>query len=103
MTLTSLIAAAVAFAVGYLLGRTDLLMGALRNQASNAPQGFFAKTKGPAPTRVLTDIAIDERKVVSQIKTDTLQNVTQVQLGKQVVAQDDINASVSKLAQLKRS
>jgi hypothetical protein len=81
----------------------DTLLAALRGQASNAPQGFFAKTSSPERAHNATRIEIDERTVVSQIKTDTLQNVTQVQLGKQVVAQDDINASVNKLAQLKRS
>lgn len=79
----------------------DTLLATLRGQA-NAPQGFFAKTGAPAQL-ARAAIEIDERKVVSQINTDTLQNVTQIQLGKQVVASDDINASVNKLAQLKRS
>lgn len=101
MTLTSFALAVAAFVAGYLLGRMETLLAALRGQANNAPQGFFAKTKGPERSQFAPDIAIDERKIVAQIKTDTLQNVTQVQLGKQIVAADDIHASVNKLAQLK--
>ncbi len=79
----------------------DTLLAALRGQASNAPQGFFAKTKGQERAQFASDIEIDSRKIVSQIDTNALKNVTQIQLGKQVVAQDDIHASVNKLAQLK--
>lgn len=79
----------------------DTLLATLRSQANNAPQGFFAKTSGPARAQFSPDIQIDERKVVSRIETETLQKVTDIQLGKQVVASDDINASVNKLAQLK--
>lgn len=102
MTPTSLALAAAAFVAGYLTGRLDTLLGVLRGHANNAPQGFFAKTSGPAaPPKAA--IEIDSRKIVSQIDTNALQNVTQIQLGKQVVAADDINASVNKLAALKRS
>lgn len=108
MTLTTILIALAAFALGYLLGRVELLLDSVRG--SNMPQnaGFFAKTSTvraqrdavSAPTPV---IEIDERKVVSQIETDTLQKVTDIQLGKQVVASDDINAAVSKLSSLKRN
>lgn len=100
MTPTSLALVAAAFVAGYLLGRMDTLLGVLRGQTNNAPQGFFAKTKeSGAPPK--SAIEIDSRKIVSQIDTNSLQNVTQIQLGKQVVATDDIGASVNKLAQLK--
>lgn len=104
MTLSSLALAVAAFVAGYLTGRLDTLLGVLRGQTNNTPQGFFAKTGSQArgaAQAAAPDIAIDERKVVSQIKTDTFQKVTDIQLGKQVVATDDIGASVNKLAQLK--
>lgn len=103
MTPTALALAAAAFVAGYLLGRMETLLAVLRGQTHSAPQGFFAKTKSPEQAPLVANIEIDERKVVSQIDTNSLQNVTQIQLGKQVVAADDINASVNKLAALKRS
>jgi hypothetical protein len=90
-----------AFVAGYLLGRMETILAALRGQSNNAPQGFFAKTGAPPPPR--PQIEIDERKVVTEINTDTLTKTQDIQLGKQVVASDDIHASVNKLAQLKRS
>lgn len=94
--------------MGYLLGRMETLLAAVRGQTNSAPQGFFAKTAGPgrqtaAQTTPTARIEIDERKVVTDIKTDTFNKTQNIQLGKQVVAADDINASVNKLAQLKRS
>lgn len=102
MTLTSFALAAAAFGAGYLLGRIDTLLTRLRGQNINAPQGFFAKTDATARA-VAPAISIDERKVVTDIRTDTLHKTQDVQFGKAVVAADDINASVSKLASLKRS
>lgn len=108
MTSTALALAAAAFVVGYLLGRVELLLLTLRNQPINTPQSFFAKTTGRQAqngggSHSAAPIAIDERKIVTDIKTDTLSKTQNIQLGKQVVAADDINASVNKLAQLKRS
>lgn len=100
MTPTALAVAVAAFVAGYFLGRMETLLAAIRGQSNSAPQGFFAKTE-PTRKAPASAVEIDERKVVVQIKTDSLQKVTDIQLGKQIVAADDINASVNKLAQLK--
>lgn len=102
MTNTALVVGCVCFVLGYLTGRLDVLLGLLRRQQAGAPQGFFAKNDVRNPS-AKANIEIDERKVVTEIRTDTLHKTQNIQLGKQVVASDDINASVSKLASLKRS
>lgn len=103
MTTTSLIIGCVCFALGYLTGRLDTLLGLLRGQQTSAPQGFFAKTDArPLGVRA-TNIEIDERKVVTPIDTGDLQQTKKIQLGKQSVQFDNLEASVNKLAQLKRS
>lgn len=93
--------AVIAFIVGYQLARIEFLVLRGRSEQASAPQGFSVKNSGPtaAPRAA---ISIDERKVVSQIETSSLQKVSDIQLGNQTVAEDDIAASVSKLAQLKR-
>ena len=100
MSVTLLITGCIAFVAGYVTGRLDSLLGLLRGAQPGAVQGFSVKNSTSQPRAA---ISIDERKVVSQIKTDTLQNVTQIQLGKQSVQADNLAASVNKLAQLKRS
>lgn len=100
MTITALVTGIACFVAGYITGRLDSLLGVLRSQPGSAPQGFSVKNNA-APPRAA--ISIDERKVVTDIKTDTLAKTQDIQLGKQVVAADDIHASVNKLAQLKRS
>lgn len=106
MTLPAALIVLTAFVLGYLLGRVELLLDAIRGSGMQRSSGFFAKTSTTnrtAPQNPVSAIEIDERKVVSQIKTDSLQKVTDIQLGKQVVAQDDIDASANRLATLKRS
>lgn len=95
--------AQAALVLGYICGR----LSHLTNSVKEAPQGFFAQnqvTKSrrqaePAPPAAQIDI--DERKIVSQINTDTMQKVTQVEIGTKTAVADDINVSVNKLAQLK--
>lgn len=92
-----------AFVLGYICGRLSHLTSSVKE----APQGFFAqhpvaksrRAADPAPAAVKIDI--DERKIVSQINTDTMQKVTQTELGTKTAVADDINVSVNKLAQLK--
>lgn len=92
-----------AFVLGYLCGR----FGRLTNTVKEEPKGFFAqntvKTRRAEPTSDTPRpaVEIDERKIVSQINTDTIQKVTQVEIGTKTAVADDINASVSRLAQLK--
>jgi hypothetical protein len=91
---------ALAFAAGvlagYLLGRVDNLINALRQP--ERPKDFFRQQ---AESAARTAVQIDERKVVGKIDTNSLQNVSHAALGKSTVTNDDINSSVSKLAQLK--
>lgn len=95
--------AQAAFALGYICGR----LRHLTNSVKEAPQGFFAQNSAAKPRRAAepvptaAQIDIDERKIVSQINTDTMQKVTQTELGTKTAVADDINVSVNKLAQLK--
>jgi hypothetical protein len=82
-------------------------LSGLTKTVTPAPQGFFAQN--PVAKRAAEPVAavprpsveIDERKIVSQIETDTMQKVTQIELGTKTAVADDINVSVNKLAQLK--
>ena len=49
----------------------------------------------------VSTIDINETKVVTKINTDGLQKASDVEIGTTTAKQDTINASVSKLAQLK--
>lgn len=98
----------LAFALGYLTGRADSLYRALRDKYGPVPRaGFFAeeaparRTQSPGPPA--TKISIDERKVVSEISTAGIAKSAEAasQLGTKTVQSDNIDASVSKLAQLK--
>ena len=96
--------AQAALLLGYICGRLSCLTSTVKA----APQGFFAQNPANKKRRVEdtttadnVKIDIDERKVVSQINTDTMQKVTQTELGTKTAVADDINASVSRLAQLK--
>jgi hypothetical protein len=98
---TVLIAQA-AFALGYLCGKS----GRLTNSVKDEPKGFFAANK-PKQRVAEPDVApaqkieIDDRKIVSQISTDSIQKVTHIELGTKTAVADDINASVNRLSQLK--
>lgn len=100
MTVTLLITGCVAFAAGYITGRLDTLLSVLRGQQPGAVQGFSVKNNSSQPRAAIN---IDERKVVMDIKTDTLAKTQDIQLGKQSVQADNLETSVNKLAQLKRS
>jgi hypothetical protein len=82
---------------GYLLGRVDNLINVLR-QPDQRPKDFF---KQQAEHAAKAAVQIDTRTVVSKIDTSSLQNVAHAALGKSTITADDINSSVSKLAQLK--
>lgn len=92
-----------AFALGYICGK----LGRLTSTVKEQPQGFFAQNtvksrrSEPAVETPRHAVEIDERKIVSQINTDTMQKVTQTELGTKTAVADDINVSVNKLAQLK--
>lgn len=92
---------------GYVIARLDGIYSLLREQPVNnlpTPSSFFAKKRDKAQAAVeakVGQIAIDDRKFVTDIKTDNISKVTDVELGKKTTQQDTINQSVSKLAQLK--
>lgn len=99
----TVLVAQAAILLGYICGK----LGRLTNSVKEQPQGFFAQNtvksrrSEPAVETPRHAVAIDERKIVSQINTDTIQKVTQVELGTKTAVADDINASVNRLAQLK--
>lgn len=93
--------------VGYAIARLDGIYSLLRQQPVNTlptPSSFFAtkldKRQAAAAERV-AQVSIDESKFVTDIKTDTIQKVNELALGKTTTQQDTINQSVSKLAHLK--
>lgn len=96
----------LAFALGYILGRLDIIASRLAGSAGPVYQSPLAKSSRTGrPTPVLqpdtSTIDINETKVVTKINTDGLQKVSDVEIGTTTAKQDTINASVSKLAQLK--
>jgi hypothetical protein len=93
----------IGFVLGYLLGRIDALIDIFRD--SDKDNGLpkpkpFSFTKSAEPT-ARKSVTIDERKYVAPISTDGLAKAETTTLGKTTTKEDDIQASVSKLAQLK--
>lgn len=104
------------FLLGYLFARLDFLYVVLRKiydygdggqalVAQTRPTSFFEKEKKEAKAaevkQQLGKIDIDTRTVVTKIDTDSIQKGSEVELGRVTAQEDTINASVSKLAQLK--
>lgn len=100
---------------GYLCARLDYIYVRLREWHEGASQipaatGFFSQRMDKAarqPTRetqaqvVAEKIDIDTRTVVTEINTAGIEKGSEVELGTTIAQQDTINASVSRLAQLK--
>ena len=104
------------FVLGYFISRMDFLYVVLRTFHGNGsplvmesrvqqPVSFFEKEKKAAKTAEVKEklgkIDIDTRTVVTKIDTDGIEKGSDAQLGKTTAQEDTINASVSKLAQLK--
>lgn len=105
------------FFLGYFFARMDFLYVVLRKihgeggpslvmeSRVQSPTSFFEKEKKAAKQAEVKEklgkIDIDTRTVVTKIDTDTIQQGSKVELGKVTAQEDTINASVSKLAQLK--
>lgn len=104
---TALFLIVVGYAVGYTIGRLDLIYRTLRLFTSDAsvsgkPADFFSKVKADDKAAcVKTKIAIDDSKFVVPINTANLAKTSDAALGKITTTEDDIEASVSRLAQLK--
>jgi hypothetical protein len=102
------------FVLGYFIARMDFLYvvlkkihgeggGSLVMESREKPASFFEKEKKfeAAVNKKLGKIDIDTRTVVTKIDTETIQKGSDIELGKTTAQEDTINASVSKLAQLK--
>lgn len=106
------------FVLGYFFARLDFFYVMLRKMHGTdggqvlvmesrvqEPTSFFEKekktTKQADVKEKLGKIDIDTRTVVTKIDTDGIQQGSSVELGKTTAQEDTINASVSKLAQLK--
>jgi hypothetical protein len=101
------------YLVGYIVGRLDLIwreFSTFQKQhktrqpavKTEKPRDFFTKAADTdVEDQARAQIEINERKYVSAIKTDDLVKNEKTTLGKTTATDDDIGASVSKLAQLK--
>jgi hypothetical protein len=105
--LTALFLILIGYVSGYIIGRLDLIYRTLRlftsgiSGASKQPD-FFSKVAAEDKSfHVKPKIDIDSSKFVSPIKTDNLAKTSDTVLGKITTTEDDIQASVSRLAQLK--
>lgn len=93
--------------MGYVIARLDGIYSLLRQQPVNnlpEPSSFFAKKRDKAQAEVeekVGQISIDASKFVTDIRTDNISKINNVELGKTTTQQDTLNQSVSKLAQLK--
>lgn len=102
----------VSIFLGYGLARLDYIYVRLREWhegTSHIPQatGFFSQRMDKAarqstPAQIVAEkIDIDTRTVVTEIDTKGIQKGSEVELGTTTAKQDSIDASVSRLAQLK--
>ncbi len=98
----------VGYTAGYVIGRIDfvyrvakLFAGHVADSVADRPQDFFKKAAAESQAKAANKIEINDSKFVAPVKTDALQKSEAISLGKTTTAQDDIQASVSKLAQLK--
>jgi hypothetical protein len=105
--LTALFLILIGYVSGYIIGRLDLIYRTLRlftpaAASANKPADFFSKvTAEDKAFHVKPKIDIDDSKFVAPIKTDNLAKTSDAALGKITTTEDDIEASVSRLAQLK--
>ena len=91
--------------VGYIVARLDGIYMLLRaGEAPSLTMEYRAKpaSKRAEPATDLRKISIDTGTVVTDIKTDGMSKANDVAIGKETVLEDNLNQSVSKLAQLKR-
>ena len=95
----------LAFALGYVIGRVDLLVYLREKPEQAGPVGFFQNNTPRALRENAENSAkvadIDSSKFVAPISTAGMERMDTAALGKMTTTEDDIQASVSKLAQLK--
>jgi hypothetical protein len=85
---------------GYIAGRVDLIICKLA-QSPGSSGGFNFNRKTDSNGKVKTEVAIDDSKFVTAIDTAGFSKTSETALGKVTEKSDDIQASVSRLAQLK--
>ena len=89
------LASQVCLILGFVLGRiTAPARDILQDSVSD-------KKKSGAPVEKMRAVAIDEARFVTKVADDSLKGQNSP-LGKSSTVEDDIGASVNKLAQLKR-
>jgi hypothetical protein len=106
---TALFLLCFGYVLGYVVGRVDfiyrtvhLLAGHVAGIVETKQPDFFTKTAAEDRREgARAKIAIDASKFVSATKTDSLVKSSETTLGKTTQTDDDIQASVSRLAQLK--
>lgn len=108
-------AGCVGLLIGYVLGRLDLIYRSFHGfiaerSVADQPRDFFttaaaddrrSRTSAHSKQSAASQIDIDDKKFVAPISTAGMENKTATALGKTTAIADDINSSVSKLAQLK--
>jgi hypothetical protein len=105
--LTALFLLIVGYVAGYVVGRLDLLYRTMRlfvaglsDVVADKPKDFFKKAAADDRPKA-TKIAINDSKFVAPVKTDSLTKSNETTIGKTTTTDDDIQTSVSRLAQLK--
>lgn len=83
-----------AFAIGYFLGKQNSSQG-----FSEAPGSFFKQQKTTNNTQ-RTNIEIDDKKFVGDIKTDTLEKKYD-SLGETKTSSENISGAINKLKNMK--
>ena len=91
---TNILLYATAFILGYIVGK----MNSVQQIDTITSTSMIPFTKVQKPKKIVT---IDEKKFVTEVSTNTLQKKGR-ELGTQTVVEDNVGASVSKLAQLKK-
>lgn len=105
---------AAAFGLGYFFARLDAIYAVLRStrgpgsgslimESQAAPRDFFTKERradADSPVRT-APINIDTRTVVTHINTAGIEKGSDVEMGTTTAQEDTLQASVSKLANLK--
>ena len=93
----------IVFSLGYIIAKLNnpIISNTISNQQEKPPS--FLSQVNKEEKKINKKIEIDDKKFITEIKTDTLEKKFN-ELGKKTVAQDEsLSANVSKLASLKKS
>lgn len=105
---TALFLLCFGYVLGYIVGRLDLVYRTVQLFAAHIsdvvaekPKDFFRKVADEDKPKAANKVEINNSKFVAAVKTDSLTKSNETAIGKTVTTDDDIQASVSRLAQLK--